>query len=201
MSRPAGRRPARARSQRYLAAHAQRLEELDARRPALFFLVSLRDPERDVATYVSRAAERAPREWLAALRRALLARDRRVLRRASSSARACAPTRRTRASPTTSRPAGARRRAAVARAPRFCRGLGEPRVDGLHEPRALVFERNGEAVLAPLEADVLRWIDSWVEHRGRVLRIESELGVQLAGAARAGRAARASAVSRARARS
>ncbi len=27
----------------------------------------------------------------------------------------------------------------------FCRGLGEPEVDGLHEPRALVFERNGEA--------------------------------------------------------
>ena len=42
----------------------------------------------------------------------------------------------------------------------FCRELGEPHVDGLHEPRALVFERNGEAVLAPLEGDVLRWMDS-----------------------------------------
>jgi hypothetical protein len=59
----------------------------------------------------------------------------------------------------------------------FCRGLGEPVVDGLHEPQALVFERNGQAVLAPLEGDVLRWCDGYVDHHGRHLRIESELGV------------------------
>ena len=58
----------------------------------------------------------------------------------------------------------------------FCRGLGEPVVDGLHEPRALAFERNGHAVLAPLEGDVMRWAEGCVEHRGRSLRIESELG-------------------------
>ena len=58
----------------------------------------------------------------------------------------------------------------------FCRDLGEPNVEGLHEPQALVFERNGVAQLAPLEADVLRWSDSFIEHRGRALRIESELG-------------------------
>jgi hypothetical protein len=58
----------------------------------------------------------------------------------------------------------------------YCRGLAEPQVDALHEPRALVFERNGEAVLAPLEGDVLRWMDSSVEHRGRCLRIDSESG-------------------------
>ena len=58
----------------------------------------------------------------------------------------------------------------------FCRGLGEPQVDGLHEPRALVFERNGEAMLAPLEGDVMRWMDGYVEHRGRALKIESETG-------------------------
>ena len=39
-----------------------------------------------------------------------------------------------------------------------------------------MFERNGEAVLAPLEGDVLRWMDGYVEHRGRALRIESETG-------------------------
>ena len=59
----------------------------------------------------------------------------------------------------------------------FCRALGEPELDGLHEPQALVFERNGAAVLAPLEAEVMRWSESYVEHRGRLLRIESELGV------------------------
>jgi hypothetical protein len=163
---------------RYLAAHVQRLEELDAQRPALFFLVSLRDPERDVASYVSRAAERHPREWLAALRRGLLPRDRRLLR-ATELERA-----RVRADQAharlvdylDARPAtGAELQWLVRRA--FCRDLGEPLVDGLHEPRALVFERNGEAILAPLEGDVLRWMDSWVEHRPRALRIESELGV------------------------
>ena len=59
----------------------------------------------------------------------------------------------------------------------FCRGLGEPEVDGLHEPQALVFERNGQAMLAPLEADVLRWSDGYIDHHGRRLRVESELGV------------------------
>jgi hypothetical protein len=163
---------------RYLAAHAQRLEELDARRPALFFLVSLRDPERDVASYVSRAAERHPREWLAALRRGLLPRDRRLLYAGElERARVRADQAHARlADYLDARPAtGAELQWLVRRA--FCRELGEPLVDGLHEPRALVFERNGEAVLAPLEGDVLRWTDSWVEHRPRVLRIESELGV------------------------
>ncbi len=163
---------------RYVAAHVQRLEELDARRPALFFLVSLRDPERDVASYVSRAAERHPREWLGALRRGLLPRDRRLLRATElERARVRADQAHARlADYLDARPAtGAELQWLVRRA--FCRELGEPLVDGLHEPRALVFERNGEAVLAPLEGDVLRWMDGWVEHRPRALRIESELGV------------------------
>ncbi|GAC1491472.1 MAG: ATP-binding protein [Solirubrobacteraceae bacterium] len=58
----------------------------------------------------------------------------------------------------------------------FCRGAGEPVVDGLHDPQALIFERNGEAMLAPLEADVMRWSESYIEHLGRALRIESEAG-------------------------
>jgi hypothetical protein len=163
---------------RYVAAHSQRLEELDARRPALFFLVSLRDPERDVASYVSRAAQRHPREWLAALRHGLLPRDRRLLYASElERARVRADQAHARlADYLDARPAtGAELQWLVRRS--FCRELGEPLVDGLHEPRALVFERNGEAVLAPLEGDVLRWADSWVEHRPRVLRIESELGV------------------------
>ena len=163
---------------RYVAAHVQRLEELDAQRPAVFLLVSLRDPERDVASYVSRAVERHPREWLAGLRRGLLPRDRRLLRAAElERARVRADQAHARlADYLDARPAtGAELQWLVRRA--FCRELGEPRVDGLHEPRALVFERNGEAVLAPLEGDVLRWADGWVEHRARALRIESELGV------------------------
>ena len=66
----------------------------------------------------------------------------------------------------------------------FCRGLGEPEVDGLHEPQALVFERNGDAVLAPLEADVMRWSESYVEQRGASTRGRVRARHELAGASR-----------------
>ncbi len=162
---------------RYAHEHAERLRELDAGWPCVFLLVSLRDPERDVATYVSRAAEQHPREWLRALRRGLSVRDRRLLSAAELErvrVRADQVHART-ADFLDVRPArGVELQWLVRRA--FCRGLGEPHVEGLHEPRALVFERNGQAVLAPLEGDLLRWCDSWIEHRGRSLRVESELG-------------------------
>jgi AAA-like domain len=161
----------------YVGEHRRRLGEIAAMGPQVFLLVSLRDPERDVATYVSKAAEQHPREWWERLRRAFSVRDRRLLKvaelervrvRADQAHARLAdflPVRQAR---------GVELQWLVRRA--FCRGLGEPEVDGLHEPRALMFERNGEATLAPLEGDVLRWMDGYVEHRGRALRIESELG-------------------------
>ncbi len=63
---------------RYLREHARRLRELDAAQPLLFMLVSLREPERDVATYVSRAAAEHPRDWWRSARRALALHDRRT---------------------------------------------------------------------------------------------------------------------------
>jgi hypothetical protein len=162
----------------YVAEQALRLEDLGARQPALFVFVSLREPERDVAAYVSRAAESHPREWLSELRRAFAPRDRRLLR-ASELERARVRAERAQARLADflrARPAGGAELQWLVRRS-FCRGLGEPEIDGLHEPRALVFESNGEAVLAPLEGDVLRWMDGCVEHRARTLRIESELGV------------------------
>src|SRR5262249_35845785 len=60
---------------RYLEEHEHRLTELAATRPAVFLLVSLRDPERDVASYVSKAAEQRPREWVGAIKRALAVGD------------------------------------------------------------------------------------------------------------------------------
>ena len=161
----------------YLEEHYNRLQNVGRARPEVFLIVSLREPERDVAAYVSRVAERHPREWLREVRQAFSVRDRRVLKVAElERARVRAdqaharladylPVRQAR---------GVELQWLVRRA--FCRGLGEPQIDGLHEPRALVFERNGEATLAPLEGDVLRWMDSYVEHRGRALKIESEMG-------------------------
>ena len=157
-------------------------------------MVSLRDPERDVASYISRAAG-SIQAVVERLRRALAVRDRRVLGVAElERVRVRAdhvharledflPVRQAR---------GVELQWLVRRA--FCRGLGEPVIDGLHEPRALVFERNGEAVLAPLEADVMRWADGYVENRGRALQDRVRARHQLAGAAGARCAARADAL-------
>ncbi|MDE3070884.1 MAG: hypothetical protein KGJ43_09165, partial [Acidobacteriota bacterium] len=170
-------------ARRYVAAQQRALRELAPACPVVFLCVRLRDPDTDLASHVSRLFDRAPqaggtpREWLAALGRALRGLDRRLLpARDLERARVRADLVHDRLSSfLTLRPArGVELQWLVRRA--FCRGLGEPEVDGLHEPRALLFECNGEAVLAPLEGDVVRWLDGFVEHRGRLLRVESELG-------------------------
>jgi len=174
----AGPSPMHARAhRRYLARQARRVEELGASRPAVFVIVSLRDPQRDVASLLSTAATQHPRVSWERISEALSL-GRRGLLRSAELERAGVRAERIRACLADFLPVRPARvvelQWLVRRA--FCRGLGEPRVDGIHEPRALAFERNGEAVLAPLEGDVMRWADSYVEHRIRMLRIESELG-------------------------
>ena len=161
----------------YVREHERHLAQMAASQPSLFLLVSLRDPERDVASYVSQAAERHPREWVRSLKRALSAREKGVLKASElESVRVRADLAHARLEDFLPvRPArGVELQWLVRRS--FCRGLGEPLLDGLHEPRALSFERNDEALLAPLEGDVTRWMDGYVEHRGRSLRVESEMG-------------------------
>ncbi|HWH11248.1 MAG TPA: ATP-binding protein [Solirubrobacteraceae bacterium] len=163
---------------RYVAEHRDGLDGAVGRAiPAVFLAVSLEAPERDVGSYVSGLFERSPRSVVAALREALALPDRRLLAHEELERL------RVRADEVHARVAGfldvrpARTvevQWLIRRA--FCRAVGEPVVDGLHEPQALVFERNGQAVLAPLEADLLRWFDGYVENRGRSLRIESESG-------------------------
>ncbi len=162
---------------RYLQCERERLRQIGGALPAVFVLVSLREPDRDVASYVSKVASQHPREWLQSVWRVLSMRDGRVLAVAELE-RA-----RVRADQAHARlldylPVRQARTAELQWLVRrcFCRGLGEPLVDGLHEPRALVFERNGNALLAPLEGDVMRWADGYVEHLGRSVRVESELG-------------------------
>ncbi len=162
---------------RYLDAHAEHLGEIKTVAPHVFLLVSLSEPQRDVASYLSRAMQSSPKQWLASLRHSLLSRSN--LLRASALEETRVKADRIHdllASFLPARPMrGPELQWLVRRS--YCRGLREPDVDGLHQPRALAFERNGEAVLAPLEGDVLRWLDCVVEHRPRALRIESELGV------------------------
>jgi hypothetical protein len=162
---------------RYVQEQVRRLAEIDAAEPRLFMFVSLRKPERDIATYVSQVAAQHPRGWWLGLRRSLSRRDGRLLKLSElERARVLADQAHARLAEflTVREARGVELQWLIRRA--FCRGLGEPVVDGLHEPRSLAFECNGEAMLAPLEGDVLRWLDGRVEHRGRSLRIESELG-------------------------
>ncbi|MCW3058156.1 MAG: hypothetical protein JWO21_2125, partial [Solirubrobacterales bacterium] len=162
---------------RYLEEHVRRLTDMSATQPAVFILVSLREPERDVASYVSRAAAQSPRQWLGGLRHGLSLRARRLLKLSElEHARVRADQVHARLGSLLSvRPArGVELQWLVRRA--YCRALGEPLVDAWHEPRALAFERNGEAMLAPLEGDVMRWMDGYVENMGRSLKVESELG-------------------------
>jgi hypothetical protein len=162
---------------RYVAEHRAGLADVGGAVPSVYLAISLEAPERDVGAYVSGVLERPPRELLNALREALAWQDRRLLAAAELERL------RVRADEVHARIAGFVE-ASPARTVEvqwllrraFCRGAGEPTVDDLHEPQALVFERNGSAVLAPLEADVLRWLDGYVENRGRSLRIESETG-------------------------
>jgi hypothetical protein len=161
----------------YRDAEAQMLAQARASQPQLFLFVSLRAPERDIASSLSSLAEARPRDWMASLRAAFSSTRRRLLS-AQELERARVSVDRVHdrlASYLPVRPArGVELQWLVRRA--FCRGLGEPEIEGLHEPRALAFERNGRAVLAPLEADVLRWMNCVVERRVRCLRVESELG-------------------------
>ncbi|MTD47458.1 hypothetical protein GKE82_24965 [Conexibacter sp. W3-3-2] len=55
------------------------------------------------------------------------------------------------------------------------RGLGEPVVDGLHHPRAVLARRGGRARLEPCSADLLAWAGHVTHHRDGVL-VAGELG-------------------------
>ena len=162
----------------YLSEQRNALATDLAEQPGVYIAISLEAPDRDLGSFLSSLAERGPRDVVQRLREALRWSDRRLLSvRELERLRVSADAAHARiAGFIEARPARTPEVQWLVRRG-FCRGLGEPAIDGLHEPQALVFERNGAAYLAPLEADVMRWCDSHVEHRGRVLRVESELGV------------------------
>jgi hypothetical protein len=160
-----------------VADHRERLAELGAREPWVAVAVRLQPAERDPTAHAG-IRPASCRGWLDAARAALAWEPPRLLSAARlESLRVLADEAHARLAAYLH--VRAARTAEVQWLVRrtFCRSLGEPMVDGLHEPQALIFERNGRAMLAPLEADVLRWSDGYIDHHGRHLRIESELGV------------------------
>jgi len=163
--------------ERYIREQARRLEATEAFQPVVFILASLREPERDVASFLSSVASQHPRRMFGEVCRALSPRSRRLMSvQELERARAAAELAHARIADFVEvRPARMVELQWLIRRG-FCRGVGEPQVDRLHEPRALAFECNGRAVLAPLEGDVMRWTDCVVEHRGRSLVVESERG-------------------------
>jgi hypothetical protein len=162
---------------RYLAEQARRLAQTPVWQPHVFLCVSLREPTRDVASYVSEAARRSPREWTRAIAGLLAAREGRLLsvarlRRVQVRAEQV----RARLSDFVSvRPASVLELQWLVRRA-FCLGLGEPTLDRRHAPRALLCERKGRAQLAPLQGDVLRWMDGCIQQRSSCLWVRSELG-------------------------
>ncbi len=174
LAAPADRGPE---CRRYVEAQQAELRRRASVVPSLYLLVSLNEPELDLASYLSAAASRPAADLRARLRRTASPLERRTLpARELERLRVKADRieRRLGDFLTVRAAHGAELQWLTRRA--FCRGLGEPAVDGLHSPRALAFERNGEAVLAPLEGDVLRWLDCEIEQQLRSLRVESELG-------------------------
>ena len=80
----------------YVDEHARRVgdgSDVGTAEAVLFLIVSLREPERDVASYVSRAAGQHPKQWWTELRRTLAQRDSRMLEcvRARADARSSRP--------------------------------------------------------------------------------------------------------------
>jgi hypothetical protein len=162
---------------RYAAEQERSLGNVGRARTRVFLLISLREPERDFGSYVSQAVQRHPRDGLRSLTRPLRMRERRVLS-GEQWRHVCARAAQMHArigESLAARPArSVELQWLVHRA--FCRGLGEPQLDRLHEPRALLFERERQARLAPRRADVMRWTDGYEEERRSCLRVESELG-------------------------
>lgn len=144
----------------------------------VFIAVRLAEPTQDLGAHLSTVFERPARAWVGEMKRSFQMRDRRLLRgTALEQLRSKADAVQAHLSDFLEgvRPARSAEIQWWIRR-QFTRGLGEPVVDGFHEPQALVFESNGEAVLQPLAADVVRWTDSIVEPGTLGLTVHSELG-------------------------
>lgn len=162
---------------RYVDAHRRHLSGIGSAQPSVWVAVRLKEPDQDLATYVSRVFSRPPRRMLGELAGMVnLHPARELVVEELERHRVQADQAHARIEDTLSCRAATAQELQWLIRRGFCRSLGEPTIDALDEPAALVFERNGKAVLRPIDADVLRWADGHIERRHGRLDITSELG-------------------------
>lgn len=161
----------------YLAAHLEHVEGDPRQAASTFIAVRLSPADRDVGGYVSRVFERGLADAVESLKRTIAWHDAKLLtvdrlqRMRATAGQAHA---RLSSYIEVRRATAIELQWLIRRG--FCRGLQDPVIDALHEPQALLFERDGAPLVAPLEGDVLRWMDGYVEHGGRALRVVGETG-------------------------
>lgn len=161
----------------HIREQAHELREVGCSQVCVFLLVSLRPPERDIASQLSDALLQGPHGWLRTVIRERSPRGPRTLSLARlDRLRGQVEGLQGRLSHfIAARPASELELQWLVRRA-FCRGLGEPAIDAAQTPKALLRECGGEAGLAPLACALDCWMGGCIEHRSHCLRVRGKPG-------------------------
>lgn len=163
-------------AQRHAVEQSELLSEVGRAQACVFLLASLKAPRRDIASELARVVRAGTRGWLRSCVR-LQRNDRETLgRKRLERLRDRVQRLHVRLNDfVAARPASELELQWLVRRA-FCRGLGEPALDRSPARRVLVARGHGEAQLVSPPGRITRWMDGYVEHRSRCLRIQSGLG-------------------------
>lgn len=165
----------RALAQRYAAEQSSLLGEVGQAQACAFLLVSLRAPQRDIASELSCLVRDGPRKWLRSGCRLSQSGLQTLDRERIEHLRARVERLHARLNDfVVARPTNEGELQWLVRRA-FCRALGEPAID--RSPAAgVICHRDGQPRLVPSQGSVAHWLDGSIEHRSRCLRIPSKLG-------------------------
>lgn len=170
----AGRHRSLARS--YADEQSTLLDGVGRAQACLFLLVSLRPPQRDIASELSCVIHEGPRKWLGSSARLSPPSREALGHRELDDIRGRVEGLHARLNDfIVARPASELELQWLVRRA-FCRALGELTIDSTPVPGACLYRGNGQARVILPRAKVARWTNGYVEHGGRHLRIQSELG-------------------------
>ncbi|MGN6371378.1 MAG: ATP-binding protein [Solirubrobacteraceae bacterium] len=166
----------RALAQRYAAEQSPLLGDVGHARVGVFLLVSLRTPQRDIASELSCLVRDGPRKWLRSAGRLSQSGIRTLDRKRIERLRNRVERVHARLNDfVVARPSNELELQWLVRRA-FCRALGEPAIERLHAPVGATSSRDGQPGLLPSPGRVARWLEGSVEHGSRCLRIRSKLG-------------------------